>query len=75
MAEPGARRCPANEVKLGELTAGISLAGSTSEGGVSLMGLLTEALKPVGALVGLVDGALTFPSKASGSGDEHERGR
>lgn len=38
------------------------------------MGLLTEALKPVGALVGLVDGVLTFPSKASGSGDEHERG-
>ena len=39
------------------------------------MGLLTEALKPVGALVGPVDGALTFPSKASGSGDEPERGR
>ena len=39
------------------------------------MGLLTEALKPVGALVGPVNGALTFPSKASGSGDEHERGR
>lgn len=39
------------------------------------MGLLTEALKRVGALVGLVDGVLTLPSKASGSGDEHERGR
>lgn len=75
MAEPGARRCPANEVKLGKLTARVSLAGSRLWGGVSSMGLLTEALKPVGALVGLVDGVLTFPSKASGSGDEHERGR
>lgn len=39
------------------------------------MELLTEVLKLVGALVGLVNGVLTFPSKASRSNDEHERGR
>lgn len=39
------------------------------------MELLTEVLKLVGALVGPVNGVLTFLSKASRSNDEHERGR
>ena len=39
------------------------------------MELLTEILKLASALVGLVNGVLTFLSKASRSNDEHERGR
>lgn len=39
------------------------------------MGLLTEILKLASTLLGLVNGVLTFLSKASRSNDEHEKSR
>ena len=39
------------------------------------MELLTEILKLASTLLGLVDGVLTFLSKASRSNDEHEKSR
>ena len=39
------------------------------------MELLTEILKLASTLLGLVNGVLTFLSKASRSNDEHEKSR
>ena len=76
MAEAGGRGRLAHGVKSGVVDGKVSFAGSRlPEGGVNPMELLTEILKLASTLLGLVNGVLTFPSKASRSNDEQGKNR